>query len=425
MEEPTHHYSLSINPFFLIIIMKKFSIFFILVILFAACSKNTNPTSVPRESNQIDLRLSPAAFNGMITSDQTSIEKLDGYLFVNEVLVQKYPDLASSIQDLKLPIVYYEGIKGSLYMVANTTGVTSALNDPNTLVIGATQEADFPLYFTDDQMNLQSLPLGHKIDLSSIHPAEPLQIKLQHAHARLDLKIEEEGVEITKIEFRDLPQRGELISNKEQSANYSGPTFNFTQEYPTPVTASQIIGYINEGKGLNIQATVYARFNGIEVRMAVSLPQTIQRNTAYTIKITKIGVTLTAVVTVEDWQDGGETDATPDVNTKVFFDPEASILPEGVHYSSTLDTLYLPANKENNLIIALDSDYEVVAEFSETAPFIKLTPTAEMNRFQLQVNAELIGSFAYYLYIKIRNPFFTDYYGERLVVAVTPNSSAK
>lgn len=394
----------------------------LLAILVVSCSKESLPSEVPSGVDEISVQLSSATFN---SSDAAPVEKLDGYLFVNEILVQVYKDLTLETSELELPAVHYDGINASLYMLANTGGVTSPLNDPSKFVIGTTEESELLWKFSgEENMTPALLPLGRKTDLSKINVAEPFQIKLQHAHARLDMKIEEANVEITKIELKNLPKEGSLISDQAQPSDYTGSIFDFTKEYETPATASHTVGYINEGNKLDIPVTVHALFNGIEVRMSLTLPTQIKRNTIYNIKISKVGVTLTATVAVEDWEDGGETEATPDVNAKVLFNPAISELPEGIRYSTTLDTLYIPSSQNSDLVMALNADYEIEAEISGNSSDIKLNPVSGFNRFQMQVNGQQVGSPAYYSYIKVKNSIFENYYGERLVVTVAPNYDA-
>ena len=401
-----------------------------LLMIVISCSKN-EPLGNDAQSGK--LLLQPVAYSATLTEEATPLRSVHGFLFLDGVLVQTFPNLTVSSQEVTLPILPSYGTKNAvLYLLANPKGVNSPLTDylaspanSNILTLQKTTEAEFPLTFTGrEELVPSELPLCTRVKLQGLDFAVPQKIALRHAHARIALQIDEPGVEVDQIEFRNLPKAGRYLRDGENLADYKGELFDYTAKYTTPVTASCPIGYLPEAGNVDIPVTIYGKFNGLSVKIPVKLPAKLERNNSYNIKLVKVGASLTAVITVDEWESGESTEATPDLGSKVLIDLKRSTLPEGVRCSATFDTLFIPSNKASDIVLALNADYQVEPSIGANASDISITPNSGHNLFRLRVAGQLIGAPAYFSYLKIKNSFFQDYYDARIYLSISPNYEA-
>ena len=402
---------------------------FLLLTTVTGCSKNE---SLETNNQNGKLSLQPIAYSGSSTEEVTPLHSVHGFLFVDGVLVQTFPNLTVTAQEVTLPILPTYAGSMALYLLANPKGVNSPLTDylaspatSNILTLQKTTEAEFPLTFTDRKELIPSeLPLCARIDLQGNSFASPQKVSLRHAHARVNLQIDEPGIEITQIDFKNLPQTGRYLRDGEKVPDYAGEVYDYTAQYTTPITASQPIGYLPEAANISASVVIHGKFNGLSVKIPVNLPAKMERNNSYNIRLIKIGASLTAVITVDNWESGESTDATPDLGSKVLIDLSHSILPEGVRCSATLDTLFIPSNKASEITLALNADYQVEPSVGANASDISIAPMTGHNQFQLRVKGQLIGGPAYFSYLKIKNSAFQDYYGDRIFLSISPNYDA-
>lgn len=403
--------------------MNKNRTIILIGLLLLGCSKVQREDISKDEHRNVKLMLNN--YSNVSGIETSNLSDLHAYLINKGTLTEVYRNLSVRDNTFSLPSNYFQSPDAVLYFTANTeevqTGVLKYILDGPSDYKSVDFEHEL-MFLTDRTIDFAKIPVAGQVNLVQTTDNTNINVEMTHAMARVDLQINESNVEIDSVQFTNLATGGYLTEQSASYTGYVGELFDYTKSFIAPVTSSQMLGYINaQYNNHDVKVKLYGRFNGIKVVLSTYLPADIERNTVYIIRLIKVGTTLTASITLSDWKNSGTTDATPDVDAKVLIDPFRSEFGAEGSYSASYDTLFLPSNRNSDIILALDAQYELEATVVGNTSDIVVESEGEFNRFRIKVNGQSPGSGAYYSYVVFRNKFFEDKYGERIVLCIAPN----
>ncbi len=124
------------------------------------------------------------------------------------------------------------------------------------------------------------------------------------------------------------------------------------------------VAYLYEQTTHETVLTVEAVIDGREEELSVGLPPAIRRNCIYVISITRDVAESDAVLSVDPWEAGEDTEVVPGFGSTIRVDDAASELPAGVVLSDDRTMITMPYGAAE-LVMALDCDSEL--ELQEVA----------------------------------------------------------
>lgn len=321
-----------------------------------ACSDNLEQaTGISEGTSELQIRLS--SFQGEdfpLVSGEDRIESMKAYRFEEGILRKVYDPIKVSSDIYRLPL---DRLSGMLYVVANGTSVLDFS------IEGSTTETDW-LQTVVSTKNGEALHyFTQKIDLSNQSETQPMQASLTRGVARFDFRIKAEGnVSVTDFVFRQVAQQAYFFSDSTVRSPENVVKSDYavcTPEMPLSQNMSGIL-YLYEQVNSALSVYLQAVIDGKTYTFEKVLPETIHRNTVYTIVLRKDVLDVEARLEVEAWGNGNGSDLFPDYANRVKVDLLQSELPEGVEVSATKDAVTLPY-WETDLLLAVACDNELEA----------------------------------------------------------------
>lgn len=177
--------------------------------------------------------------------------------------------------------------------------------------------------------------------------------------------------------------------------------------------------HIFESSGVAPVVTFYVRINGIKNRLKATLPEKIERNKKYEIKIKSNGAVIYTSLSILDWGDGGSVDTQPGGFIPKI-DLSTSQLPEGVVASKTLDTLFIAPDYSGAFVLGLDAPIETEAKVESSqigvATVPKLRDSYTGNQFTLTVSKSNINQVRTFIPMMIKSKSESQYYNKQIVI---------
>lgn len=316
-----------------------------------ACSdERTNELFADNGQALLKVSLSDYSAEGQTlpVAGENHIERLDAYLFENGTLTAYYPDLTAKAEGL-----YSLELKrksGTLYVLANVATDEA----PET---GVLDEADFrSRILAADAEQAQHFLTG-QTDLSG-QTGYSIPLTLKHGTARLDfrarvagnIKVHAFGVKNAARQTFVLPQ---TPIQTPQGSEKGDLLLTFD---PGLERDSAGIVYLYEQANPDLKVYVKAEMDGTTYEMEQPLPETLKRNTIYTITVRKD--LSGAHLVVEEWAEGEGTELIPGLDSRLTVDRTASRLPDDVQVADEGATLVFP-HSATEVLLAVDCDDEL------------------------------------------------------------------
>lgn len=413
--------------------MKLNLFLFLLLSSFSLISCDTQEDVPVSAHRNIVLRMGMLGSNSSEAINSQQITDLSGYLFENGILVEVYPTLSVDengvVGGMNVPI----NPDARLYLLANVSGMMGEIQ----LIKGSTTEAGFrKLTVTSDPLPAQGTPLlmtGYR-DVSGILSEGRAEFSMTRGYARLDVE-PTSGVVIEKIVVNQVANSVYLFAQDPVQTPDDSGMETLEKIYESPLDAKEEgTFYFYEQTGGNVEAVIIARINGVKNILKATLPGVIRRNYLYNLRVTMVDAKIEVTVQELPWQSGEITDATPDLTQKIKIDPVHSVLSEGVRINSDKDTVFIP-HYGSNFKLALEADAELEVRLNGAGDGgVTVTPStpsgtdnegsAEIkNIFDVVTELTIPGSPKRYLYLEIRNKNLSDYYGDKIVVAIEKSTT--
>lgn len=410
--------------------MRKYNLLFfifLVIIHLVSCSKDDRSETRSGEEAIHKIRFKKVAYvtgGTVATVGQNTVTDLHGYLFKDSVLRKVYPDLTLNAEGI-CAIEVIRSKDTHLYFLANTTGLADT-----DFEVDAMTERDFLNVATIEGSGpsvSQSFMTG-MLDISLITELEP-EVLLTRGFARMDIHISaDEQVSVEGVEIENLAKSSYLFAHMPVVSPDGATKGKFEMTYAPGISHTyEGVCYLYEQPG-GQTVVLETRVQGVKNELKVQLPESIRRNHIYRIKISGTGASLEAKVDVAEWEDGEDTEATPDLSRLVKIDVANSVFPDGVRVSESRDTVYVP-HYETAFKLALEADAEIEVRVSGTGAVVTPLPNVMAstdyvgNMFDVSTVLNAPDTPEHYIYLEIRNKNLPDYFGERLVMVIEKSTT--
>ena len=244
-----------------------------------------------------------------------------------------------------------ERTAGTLYVVANA----GRIRDFESMCTVGTDEELWLAMTAETDNGVPVRFLSGKAGLDGME--EAASVTLTRSVARIDLRIRTVGrAVVEELTFRGAAMRTGVFAAAGKVSEEHGDIVIRPEVPYTEDTAGVARLYEQESSGPVL--VVRAVIDGREYEMEAELPKSVSRNRIYVAYVTKEHADRDAVLTVEEWSDGGGTDLTPDFDGRITIDRGQSVLPSGVTVSEDGTGLTLPY-VGTELLLALDCNDEL------------------------------------------------------------------
>lgn len=296
--------------------MKIFTLTSILLslLILGSCHKGMEPVAGAGEG-RVYAELSP----------ETVPDGISGYQFENGRLTHVYNTFHRTSEGYSVEM---ESLSGTLYIVA-WDGDIRPYEEPSR---GASEaEWKATLAFSDNGSADIFYTGITELESSSGYR---FPVLLKRGAARFELKTEVAGdADIRSAVIMNAYMCGYLF----QQSEISSPEDAVSGEIPVMPVA-----YIYEQANADLKVAVEAVIDGKEYFLEADLPDTVVRNTSYTVTLRKDRLEQEAFLEVVEWGEGETVDGTPDRRGSLVIDAELSTIPEGAVLEEDGRVLVLP-----------------------------------------------------------------------------------
>lgn len=415
--------------------MKFKLLLFLLLSLSFMISCDTREEVPSSASCQIVLRMGMPGSNTLEAVNPQQITDLGGYLFESGILIKKYPSLTVDANGVVGGMIVPINPDASLYLMAN---VADLMDENVYLGEGITTEDDFKKVFvTSDPLPAvgADFVMTGRHDVSDILSAKRAEFALTRAFARLDVE-PTPGVVIEKIVVNQVAKAVFLFAQDPVETPVDPERGTLEKIYESPLDAKEEgVFYFYEQTGDKVEAVITARIDGVKNILKAILPDVIRRNHTYNLRVTKVNANIEVTVQELPWDLGETTDAIPDLTQQIKIDATHSVLSPGVRINSDRDTVFIPHYGSNfQLALEADAELEVRLDGMGEDGGITVTPNTSSstdndgsggvkNVFDVVTELTSPSSPRRYLYLEVRNKNLSEYYGDKIVVAIEKSTT--
>lgn len=373
----------------------------------------------PETAGEKTVSVSIAGYaSGAVPGNEPRITDIHACHFTEDRLVHIYDGIVLSGDTFRLQVAEPEGI---LYVVACTEG-SPEFSLPET---GMTLEA-WEQTIVSAAGGTSGMFYTGKADLSPLSSGtDNISIKMTRGVARFDIRVAVQGsAHISRVTFADVLQSAYLLPSAEVRSPEDAGRTEAVFEPSEPLSKdtegiAYMLEQVSEGMTVNISAAI----DGKSHELSAALPERIRRNTVYTLTLRKDLVENEAILSVEEWGDGGSTDIVPDRDRHITVDTDRYSLPENVALEEDGRTIIVPY-LSSDFIFAVRSD-EQLELVPDGQNIVHAEPTGnEINVFRLRKRLFAPGEASAETSLQFRRKGFVHAYPEdRIKVMLQENPS--
>lgn len=240
---------------------------------------------------------------------------------------------------------------GTLYLLteasrlADLEGLCEAgIAEEEWLRLTAGTEKDLPVRFASGQVTLTG--------------QERAEATMTRACARLDLRLRTIGnASVTELTLEGVARETPLFGPAETSA-----VGTVALPLAAPVTDDTAgVAYLYPQQTAGAVLRVEVTISGKSYTLESELPAPVRRNCIYVVTVSKEEADQDALLTVEAWEKGDDTDLYPDWDSRIVIDPERSELPLGTIVSADGTQITLPHGRTDfRLALACNDELEAM-----------------------------------------------------------------
>lgn len=308
--------------------MKNIATLIAILFLAQSCSKtDSNGVSKPSEHKfLLSTKLSQ-----MPAQELTNI---NAYVFSDGILVKIFQDLLMTESTITIDLT----TNTQVYFLAGLSTIPASLNS---LQVNKTSKEAF-LALTCDPLS-EALLTSSTIFYTGYYDgakseAKPVyDIEMTRSVSRLDLDASSDPL----IKITDITATGVPVSSVIFGSHAQVSTTTIEKRFETPVSG-KLEGFMHLFESASpIGLTLNGTYNDIPIKVNVEI-SSVKRNTAYTVKVSNIGGSVTGSITTKEWEQGDVVDGKPDVNTTISIDKAQTTVTAGI----TID------DKTNHIVVS-------------------------------------------------------------------------
>ncbi len=351
--------------------------------ILASCTDTHGPLSEDSAAGRV-VRISAAPFaTESGTASEDALGEVHAYLFEEGFLTRIYESLPVADNGCKLPL---ERLSGRLYVVADARPeVASGRPAPG---LPEAEWLDATVGVLDAAT--AGFAVG-SLDLRQVSPASgAVPLTLTRGMVRFDLRLRVAGsVEVDTFTLLDAALAGYLLPQDPVSTPAGAGRADLTTSHSLPLTEDTPgVAYLCEQDNADLRVRVGAVIDGKRHMLESALPRPLVRNRIYTVTLRKDIIDTDVSLVVESWNDGGNSDLSPDWDGRLTVDRARSTIPGDVRIEEDGTALVLPyTDTEVLLAVACDSQLEVVPQttFPLTVEEVSTgSSPADMNLFRIR-----------------------------------------
>lgn len=286
------------------------TLLFLLPALFGFACSDDKATSVPPATTPVAaIRIANYDGGEQHLDGEQAINDLRICHFENGLLTAIHEhDIASDDGSYVIPL---EQQGGTLYVVANTDGII----DWEALRGESLTEAEW-LKKTVSMNNAQTTPhffSGSAILDTQTNSLPTVPITLKRGLARFDLKIRTVGTTSVKsFTLHNAAQSSYLFAGSDILSPADTERKDVTLDFDTPLQSDKAgILYFGEQQNVDLVVRIEAVIDGQLKVLTQPFEGDIKRNTIYTVTIRKDVIDIRLDVAFDDWEQGGDTELSP------------------------------------------------------------------------------------------------------------------
>lgn len=337
-----------------------YSIVLSIFLMFSCSSEHENIKNGLENTSTIQTSIAAFQTEGKISSleNENEIKDIQACLFENGLMTQIYTDLNhfSDTYSLKL-----KNMSGTLYMLANTA---EKIDLQQMKEKGITEKEWLKTTIQYENGHAPHFFSG-KLNLKEYQGQSVLPMKLKHGTARFDLLMRAGGIiSLKSLTLKNMAQASYLLPQDEAASPENVPVQDIQINFQEPLLQDSLgIAYVCEQENPQLKVVAEMEMGGKTYIKEAELPSTLKRNTVYTLTVRKDALSADIKLEVAEWEDGGNVNLRPDLDSHITVDKNSSILPEGVTVSQSGDMVSLPS-RAMDFTLALNCDDEL--EFVST-----------------------------------------------------------
>ena len=270
-------------------------------VFFMSCTSDEDPVNPVQPEAVTKVRMIVDDFfqstASALPTEESSISEIEAYLFQNDTLKKCLGPLSSSGGDTyELNIMNSD--KGDIYFIANTEGHV----DVSGLEEGTTLKSEFlqlASKLNDDQTRLK----GNHILTGSYQrqKAGSAEVNLQRGVARLDLTVNVPQIKIKSVRIDNVSNTGYVFKQSGVETPVDVEKRTIRRDFPEPLTASETgLFYLYEQNNAEMKLTMEIEADGKSNTLSAQLPESLSRNTIYTLTVNKTGEGIN--IGIDSWE---------------------------------------------------------------------------------------------------------------------------
>lgn len=332
-----------------------YSIVLSIFLMFSCSDEHENIKNELENTSTIQTSIAAFQTEGKISSleNENEIKDIQACLFENGLMTQIYTDLDhfSDTYSLKL-----KNMSGTLYMLANTA---EKIDLQQMKEEGITEKEWLKTTIQYENGHAPHFFSG-KLNLKEYQGQSVLPMKLKHGTARFDLLMRAGGIiSMKNLTLKNMAQASYLLPQDETASPENVPVQDIQINFQEPLLQDSLgIAYVCEQENPQLKVVAEMEMGGKTYIKEAELPSTLKRNTVYTLTVRKDALSADIKLEVAEWEDGGNVNLRPDLDSHITVDKNSSILPEGITVSQSGDMVSLPS-RAMDFTLALNCDDEL------------------------------------------------------------------
>lgn len=275
---------------------------------FVACADKEQTPGTPASGSVLSLRMADYEGSEQSLAGETDITDFKACIFEEGRMTHIYDNLQVSGSGYALQL---DSHAGTLYVMANTgdqidlhTLQSQSISEEEWLMQSIALVQSAPAHFFSGSVKLDEMPSSQTT----------IPVTLKRGVARFDLQVKTAGVaRIKSITMKNAAGKGLLFPSAAGSLSPEGvERAESSVRFDEPLTANtQGVMYLYEQRNEGLEVTIEAEIDGVEKSLSKAIDGDIRRNTVYTLTVRKDVIDVEVNVSVDEWEEGGDTELTP------------------------------------------------------------------------------------------------------------------
>ncbi len=290
--------------------MKKLSIVVVILgsVFTIACSNDSDDRfSGNTQTSVVTTNFTTFDGAGEMLEGENEISDMKACLFENGKMTHVFDNLEKTEKGYKLEL---EHCSGTLYLLANTAGIIDLYEMKNQNV----NEAEWMKTVITPSNEKTTHFFTGVVSMDESSSNNNYLLTMKRGVARFDLKINSlEEILVEKLELTNVAQSAYLFPQdggklSPENVSWKNITVDFIEALSTNHSG---VLYVYEQENSNIQLIVTLLVNGKRKEIVQTLSTSLKRNTVYTITVRKDWIDVWVDVSLEDWENGSDTEIVP------------------------------------------------------------------------------------------------------------------